>query len=157
MLKLYRRNMTWWMRGTIKGTLVHRTCGTEVKAVATELAAAETQRILREAVHGRAGTATFAEAALSYAERVSNQQARLVERLVDIVGLDVPLARIEQPFVELVDRGSVQRLAAVIGPAPGPLADQCVLRHAERIIPGYRAPRLNKSNFLILRSAGRGG
>jgi integrase len=147
MLKLYRRNTTWWMRGTVKGVLVHRTCGTEVKAVATEIAAAETSRILKEAVHGRAGTATFAKAALSYGERVSNQQARLVERLIEVIGMEVPLARIEQPFIEklIADRCSNWQPSSVRRQVLSPI--QCVLHHAERIIPGYRAPRLDKSDF----------
>jgi len=67
-LKLVRRPNTpnWVIRGTLRGVRVEESTGTGNRTAAEEIRAKREAEILKASIYGRAATASFAEAALSY-------------------------------------------------------------------------------------------
>jgi len=70
-LKLVRRpkSPNWIIRGSIGGVRVEESTGVSDKRIAEEMRAKREAEIHKGQIYGRAVTATFAEAALSYLEQ----------------------------------------------------------------------------------------
>jgi hypothetical protein len=70
MLKLIRRagSPYYYIRGTVRRIRVTESTGTDNKRVAEEIKAKRESEILAQSIYGRAATATFAEAVVSYIE-----------------------------------------------------------------------------------------
>lgn len=69
-LKLVRRegSENWYIRGTVRGTSVFETTGTDNKEAAEAVRIATESRLLTESVFGKSATKTFGECAESYLE-----------------------------------------------------------------------------------------
>lgn len=103
-LKLVRARKggdTWYIRGTIRGRRIEESTGTDDRRRAEELRARREGELLDEAIHGRAATATFAHAALSYLEQ--GGERRFVAPLLRHFGTTA-LARIGQVEIEAAAR-----------------------------------------------------
>jgi integrase len=99
MLKLVRRpkSPNWVMRGTVKHIRVEESTGTSDRRIAEEIRVKRESEILHESVYGRAATATFAQATLSYLENGGNK--RFLDRVLDHFGTTL-LANIDQDAIE---------------------------------------------------------
>jgi hypothetical protein len=89
----------WIIRGTLRGSRVEESTGTDNKKVAEEIRAKREAEILAQSTYGRRATATFAEAALSYLENGGNK--RFLDKVIWYFGT-TPLAKIDQ---DAIDRG----------------------------------------------------
>jgi integrase/recombinase XerD len=78
-LRVFERNGTFYIRGTVRGQSVYETCGTDNAKAAEEIRAKREAALLEESIHGRAATVTFAQAASSYLD--SRGSARFLGRL----------------------------------------------------------------------------
>src|SRR6476619_4795042 len=67
-LKVVRRPRSpfFYLRGTVRGRLVTESTGVVDRGLAEEIRIRREAEILNESIHGRAATATFAEAAVNY-------------------------------------------------------------------------------------------
>jgi integrase/recombinase XerD len=65
-LRLFLRNGTFYVRGTVRGQSVYETTGTADESAAEAIRIKREAKLLAESIHGKAATATFAEAAASY-------------------------------------------------------------------------------------------
>ena len=101
-LRLVRRPKSpyWIIRGTLRGSRVEESTGTDNKKVAEEIRAKREAEILAQSIYGRRATATFAEAALSYLENGGNK--RFLDKVIRYFGT-TPLAKIDQ---DAIDRGA---------------------------------------------------
>jgi integrase len=101
-IKLVRRpkSPNWIMRGTVRGTRVEESTGTDERRIAEEIRAKREAELLAQSVYGRRATATFAEAALSYLEQGGSR--RFLEPIIRHFGT-LPLAQIDQ---DAIDRGA---------------------------------------------------
>ena len=99
MLKLVRRpNSPYWIvRGSVAGIRLEESTGTADKRLAEEIRAAREAGIHKKKIYGRAATATFAEAALSYLEGGGSK--RFLLPIIDHFGT-TPLAKIELAAIE---------------------------------------------------------
>jgi integrase len=102
-LKLKRRKGRphWYITGTVRGVLVRETTGTDNRAAAEAIVAQREWQIIQSSIFGRASTATFAQAAVSFIE--NGGDARFLKRPGEKLG-DVPLGRIDQQLVDQVVR-----------------------------------------------------
>jgi integrase len=98
-IKLVKRPKSpfWVLRGTIRGIRIEESTGTDNKKIAEEIRAKREAEILAQSIHGRAATATFAEAALSYLENGGNR--RFLEPVIKHFGT-APLAKIDQDAID---------------------------------------------------------
>jgi integrase len=103
-LKLVRRPKSkhWIIRGSIAGVRYEESTGIGVgsKQAAEEVRAKREAEINRERVYGRAATATFASAALSYLENGGSK--RFMENVIKHFGT-TPLGNIDQ---DAIDKGA---------------------------------------------------
>src|SRR5437763_16218985 len=102
MLKLVRRPKSpyWIVRGTVRHIRVEESTGTPDKRTAEEIRAKRESEILDQSIYGRAATATFAQATLSYIE--NGGAKRFLDRVLDHFGTTL-LARIDQ---DAIDQGA---------------------------------------------------
>lgn len=102
MLRIVRRpkSPNWIIRGTLRGIRVEESTGTSDKRIAEEIRAKREAEILTSSIYGRAATATFAEAALSYLE--NGGEKRFTAPIISHFGT-TPLTQIDQTAL---DRGS---------------------------------------------------
>lgn len=101
-IRLVRRPKSpyWIMRGTVRGIRVEESTGVANKKIAEEIRAKRESEIITQSVHGRAATATFAQAALSYLENGGNK--RFLDEVLDHFGT-IPLAKID---LDAIERGA---------------------------------------------------
>lgn len=101
-LKLHRVSWTpnWVLRGTLRGVRIQETTGTTDKKIAEEIRAKREAEVLAETVYGRAATATFAAAALSYID--NGGATRFLKRVSEFFG-ETALSRIDQ---DMIDEGA---------------------------------------------------
>src|SRR6266849_2641344 len=103
-LRLVRRPKSkhWIMRGSVAGVRYEESTGVSVanKKAAEEVRAKREAEILREGVYGRAATATFGTAALSYQQNGGSK--RFLEPVIKHFGMTL-LANIDQ---DAIDRGA---------------------------------------------------
>ena len=101
MLRLRRRTYSpyWIIRGSIKGQRIEESTGTSDRPLAEEICAKRESEIHREHIYGRASTATFAEAALSYLEAHGSKPVRFLAPVIKHFGT-TPLARIDLVAIE---------------------------------------------------------
>jgi integrase len=99
-LKLVRRpkSPNWVIRGTLRGIRVEESTGTDDKRYAEEIRAKREGEILKVSIYGRAVTASFAEAALSYIENGGSR--RFLEAVIRHFGT-MPLVKIDQDTIEM--------------------------------------------------------
>ena len=99
MLKLVRRpkSPNWIMRGSIGGCRFEESTYVSDKRVADETRAKREAEIHRGQIYGRAATATFAEAALSYLEQGGSR--KFIEPVIKHFGTR-PLAKIDYAAIE---------------------------------------------------------
>jgi integrase len=98
-LRLVRRPKSpyWIIRGTLRGIRIEESTGTDDRRYAEEIRAKREGEILRVSIYGRAATASFAEAALSYIENGGSR--RFLEPVIRHFGI-IPLAKIDQDVIE---------------------------------------------------------
>jgi integrase/recombinase XerD len=65
-LKLFERGGVFYIRGTVRGQSVYETTGTDDKKAAEAIRIKREEKLLKESIHGRIATITFAEAASAY-------------------------------------------------------------------------------------------
>src|SRR5262245_10569721 len=101
MLKLVHRSYSpyWIIRGSIKGQRFEESTGTSDKRLAEEICAKRALEIHSEHIFGRAPTATFAEAALSYLEARGSKPVRFLGPVIEHFGTTL-LARIDLVAIE---------------------------------------------------------
>jgi integrase len=99
MLRLVRRPKSpyWIIRGTVRRIRVEESTGTSDKRIAEEIRAKRESAILDQSIYGRAATATFAQATLSYIE--NGGAKRFLDRVLDHFGT-TPLAHIDQDGID---------------------------------------------------------
>ena len=100
MLKLIRRagSPYYYIRGTVRRIRVTESTGTDNKRIAEEVKAKRESEILAQSIYGRAATATFAEAVVSYIEAGGSK--RFLEGPLEHFRT-IPLAKIDQEAIEL--------------------------------------------------------
>ncbi len=101
-LKAYRRpNGIYHIRGAFQGTRVDQSASTRDEHLAEQIKAELEQRILREAIYGRAAVMGFGEAALDYMD--AGHTTRFLAPLIAHFQ-DTPLARIDQAALNAAAR-----------------------------------------------------
>jgi integrase len=102
MLRLVRRPKSpyWVLRGTVRRIRVEESTGTSDKRIAEEIRAKRESEILNQSVYGRAATATFAQATLSYIENGGSK--RFLDRVLDYFGTTL-LVHVDQ---DAIDQGA---------------------------------------------------
>jgi integrase len=98
-LKLVRRPNTpnWVIRGTLRGVRVEESTGTGNRTAAEEIRAKREAEILKASIYGRAATASFAEAALSYLQQGGSR--KFLQPVIQYFKT-TPLAKIDQEAIE---------------------------------------------------------
>jgi hypothetical protein len=98
-LKLVRRPNTpnWVIRGTLRGVRVEESTGTGNRTAAEEIRAKREAEILKASIYGRAATASFAEAALSYLQQGGSR--KFLQPVIQYFKT-TPLAKIDQDAIE---------------------------------------------------------
>jgi integrase len=98
-LKLVRRpnTPTWVIRGTLRGVRVEESTGTGNRTAAEEICAKRETEILKASIYGRAATASFAEAALSYLQQGGSR--KFLQPVIQYFKT-TPLAKIDQDAIE---------------------------------------------------------
>jgi integrase len=99
-LRLTKRPKTpnWVMRGTVRGLRIEESTGVSDKRLAEEIRAKREAELLAESIHGRAATATFAQAAVSYMENGGSR--RFAAPVIRHFGT-TPLVRINQEALDI--------------------------------------------------------
>ena len=99
MLKLVRRRKSpfWIVRGSIKGRRIEESTGTRDRKLAEEYRAKREAEIHREWVYGRAATASFADAAVSYLQ--SGGEKRYILPVIEYFR-ETPLSRIDLAAID---------------------------------------------------------
>jgi integrase len=99
MLRLIRRPRSphWIIRGSVKGRRIEESTGTADHRLAEEIRAKREAEIHREHIYGRASTATFAEAVVSYLEQGGSK--RFVAPILEHFGT-TPLVKIDLAAIE---------------------------------------------------------
>lgn len=101
-LKVYRRpSGLYHIRGTFQGTRVDQSASTRDQHLAEQIKAELEQRILREAIYGRAAVIGFGEAALDYMD--AGHTNRFLAPLIAHFQ-DTPLAKIDQAALNAAAR-----------------------------------------------------
>jgi integrase/recombinase XerD len=83
-LKLTLRGGKYYLRGTVRGTPVYETTGTDDKKTADQIRIKREAELLKESIHGRIATLTFAQAASSFID--SGGSPRFLGKLDETTG-----------------------------------------------------------------------
>jgi integrase len=137
MLKLVHRHGSkhWYMRGTVKGQYIDESTGFSDREAAETIRIKREYQLSREAIYGRAATATFADAALSYIE--NGGERRFMAPLLRYFG-EAKLADIDQIAVEKAARSLFPTASSSTVNRQAFTPVSAVLRHAAQ--RGMRDP-----------------
>lgn len=107
-LKVIRRagSSSLYIVGSVKGTRVRETAGTDDPALAEEARAAREAELYRAAVYGAREAVTFVDATISYIENGEHSRSTLknVERISQYLGKDLITGKIDQNVVDRAAR-----------------------------------------------------
>lgn len=98
-LKLVKRQHSpfWYIRGTVRGSIVFESTKTADRAVADDVRIKREGALLQRSVHGAKAVASFIEAAVSYME--VGGERRFIGPLIEHFG-KTPLAQIDQTAID---------------------------------------------------------
>lgn len=136
-LKIVRRPKSphWIIRGTVRGRRVEESTGVADREIAEEIRARREDELLRESIYGRAATATFAQAVVSYLETGGRHgtggDGRFLKPILD---------HFRTALLVQIDLDALDRAAARLYPRASPATRNrqfytpavAVLRHAAR-------------------------
>jgi integrase len=134
-LRVVRRPKSphWVIRGTVRGIRIEESAGTNSRTLAEEIKAKREAELITAAIHGRAATATFAEAVNSYLETGGRRRTGGSRRFLGPI-----LEHFQTTPLVKIDLAAIERAAKRLYPAATPQTRNrqvfsptvAVLRHA---------------------------